>query len=391
MPERTLITVDEFRAAARAKKPPKSATVVRFSATQPKAVEGQARTLRFCFSDGSVDRAGDTINPQGWDLTGFNKNPVALWAHDSYSPPIGRASNIIVEEGTRLMGDIAFVDAETYAFADTIFKLTQGGYINAVSVGFVPKDYEWSDEDGREWGIDFKQQELLEISVVPVPCNANALVEARAKGINTGPLLEWLERTLDGVGSIAVPRAVLEAAFKAAKTPRATQLKYLGAKRAAAATAKDPEDDPAAGGAVMLGDCGMGAEAECGMKDASQCATHAPMQDTDAKRVGTLLLRVARSVKAGRVLSAANEADLRTAAENQTKAATFHETAMAAHAQAASCQKAAADCIKAVLERHDAATAEDAPEAEQPADDKAAREARAAAIRARAAAAKPAA
>jgi hypothetical protein len=29
-------------------------------------------------------------------------------------------------------------------------------------------------------GIDFKRQELLEFSVVPVPANANALIEARS-------------------------------------------------------------------------------------------------------------------------------------------------------------------------------------------------------------------
>jgi HK97 family phage prohead protease len=393
MPQRSLITVDEFRAAARAKRAPKDATVLRFASCEPKAVEGQARTLRFCFSDGSVDRAGDTIDPAGWDLTGFKKNPVALWAHDSYSPPIGRASNIVVEEGARLMGDIAFIEPETYAFADTIFKMTLGGYINAVSVGFVPKDYEWSDEDGREWGIDFKQQELLEISIVPVPCNANALIEARAKGIDTGPLLEWAEKMLDARGAILIPRKLLEDTFKAARTPHSTRQKYLGAKAApAAAQRRDDEGlgetDPAAGGAavetVQMGDCGMAADQECGMKDPVQCATHAPLQDVDAKRVGTLLLRVARGVKAGRVLSAANEKDLRDAAANHAKAVTLHETAMAAHADAASCLKAAAESVKAVLTRHDAATADDNAGADQPADDKATRLAKVAALRERA-------
>jgi HK97 family phage prohead protease len=395
MSKRNLITVDEFRAAARAKRAPADATVLRFASCEPKAVDGQARTLRFCFSDGSVDRAGDTISPTGWDLTGFKKNPVALWAHDSYSPPIGRASNVVVEEGARLMGDIAFIDADTYAFSDTIYKLTLGGYINAVSVGFVPKDYEWSDEDGREWGIDFKQQELLEISVVPVPCNANALIEARAKGIDTGPLQEWLERMLDaGGGSILMPRKLLEDTFKAAKTPRSVRQKYLGAtgasQIAAAAQQRDgavAETDPAAGGAavetVQMGDCGMASDAECGMKDPSQCATHAPLQDVDAKRVGTLLLRVARGVKAGRVLSAANEKDLRDAAANHAKAVTLHETAMAAHADAASCLKAAAESVTAVLARHDAATADDTAEVDPPVDDKATRLAKVATLRER--------
>jgi hypothetical protein len=36
--------------------------------------------------------------------------------------------------------------------------------------------------------VDFLKQELLEFSIVPVPCNANALMEARSKGLRTGVL-----------------------------------------------------------------------------------------------------------------------------------------------------------------------------------------------------------
>ncbi len=153
------------------------AGVYRAGDASPVPIEG-TRRVRFCFSDGSVDRMGDTIDPAGWDLTAFKRNPVALFGHDSGAPPIGRACNVQVE-GARLMGDIEFADANTYAFADTIYKLAKGGYINTVSVGFMPTKYELSKDPDRPWGIDFLEQELLEISVVPVPANANALVEGR--------------------------------------------------------------------------------------------------------------------------------------------------------------------------------------------------------------------
>ena len=52
------------------------------------------RAVRFCFSDGSVDRVGDTVDPRGWQLAQFLKNPIALFAHDATSPPIGRATNL---------------------------------------------------------------------------------------------------------------------------------------------------------------------------------------------------------------------------------------------------------------------------------------------------------
>jgi HK97 family phage prohead protease len=134
---------------------------------------------------------GDTISAAGWDISDFMRNPVALWAHDSSAPPIGRASNVRVEGG-RLMGDIEFASASVYEFADTIYRLALGKFINAVSVGFLPIRYQFVDNDpDRGFGIDFLEQTLLEISVCPVPANPNALAEARAKGIDTTSVARW--------------------------------------------------------------------------------------------------------------------------------------------------------------------------------------------------------
>jgi hypothetical protein len=58
--------------------------------------------------------------------------------------------------------------------------------------------------------------------------------------------------------------------------------------------------------------------------------------------------------KAGRVLSAQNEADLRAAAEHAKKAAEYHEKALEAHHGAAVHAASANDLISGVLARHDA-------------------------------------
>jgi hypothetical protein len=55
------------------------------------------------------------------------------------------------------------------------------GFITAGSVGFIPLDYDFSDD--RRGGIDFHRQELLEFSVVPVPANANSLVMQAVKSL----------------------------------------------------------------------------------------------------------------------------------------------------------------------------------------------------------------
>jgi HK97 family phage prohead protease len=134
--------------------------------------------VRFTFSDGGVDRMGDTINPEGWDLRQYLTNPVVLWAHDSSQPPIGRAKNVRVE-AWRLLGDIEFAGKDVYEFADQIFRLVKGGWLNAVSVGFTPRDYTFRKDPARQGGIDFHKQKFMEVSIVPVPALPTALVEER--------------------------------------------------------------------------------------------------------------------------------------------------------------------------------------------------------------------
>lgn len=175
-----LLTADEFRAGAQNNAAP-DGVVLRLASEQPEVLT-ENRTIRFVFSDDSVDRAGDRIEVNGWDTSAFVKNPVALWAHMSWEPPIGRAKNVHVS-GNKLVGDIEFASADISPRADEIYRLVKGGYINAVSVGFIPREWSFTNDKNRPYGIDFKKQELMEISVCPVPCNANALTEARAKGL----------------------------------------------------------------------------------------------------------------------------------------------------------------------------------------------------------------
>jgi HK97 family phage prohead protease len=203
-----LFSTDDFRAAAK-DGTSTDGTVFRFATGEPKNVEGAARTKRFVFSDASIDHSNDSIDPKGWDLSVFNRNPVALFSHMSWDPPIGRASNVSVEN-KQLAGDIEFASAEVYPFADTIYQLVDGGFLNATSVGFKPKEWVFSADKDRPYGIDFKKQLLLEISVCPVPCNPNALGEARSMGINTAPLVEWAEKVLDTGDIIFMPKAAVE-------------------------------------------------------------------------------------------------------------------------------------------------------------------------------------
>jgi HK97 family phage prohead protease len=207
MPTTTLLSVAQFRQIAREGGRP-DCGVVRAGL----AVGGDdaRRAIRYCYSDGTIDRYGDTIAAEGWELEAYLANPVALWAHDSCAPPIGKGANLAIES-QRLMGDIEFAPVEVYDFADTVYRLCLGGYVKAVSVGFMPLEWSFVSEKDRPYGIDFKRQELLEISACPVPANPNALQEAKSAGISLEPLRQWAERVLDGEGLAALPLAEIDA------------------------------------------------------------------------------------------------------------------------------------------------------------------------------------
>jgi len=201
----------------------------RATAEKPQA-DDNGRVIRYEFSSSAVARDNHTINTAGWDLVNYLRNPVFLWAHDSSALPIGRVVNIGVS-GDRLMGDVEYAEADIYPFADTVYRMVKANLLNAVSVSWNPIEYRFSQDKGRAGGIDFLKQELLEVSQVPVPAMPSALVTARGLGIDTGPMHQWLERALDSGGFAMVRRRELEEIRRAARMPSAGKPRRGAAKK----------------------------------------------------------------------------------------------------------------------------------------------------------------
>lgn len=140
-----------------------------------------------------LDRQGDIIDQNGWTTKNFMKNPVILWGHNvrEERPPIGKAIKVWFEgEGKKrqLMFKAQFDMADQ--FAAEIFRKIKEGFINMVSVGFLPEEWEPIDknEPSPFSGQRFTKQDLLEISFVPVPANPQAAVQIRS--LNVEPIEE---------------------------------------------------------------------------------------------------------------------------------------------------------------------------------------------------------
>ncbi len=154
--------------------------------------DGPGPRLSFILSTDEVDRHGDVISADGWDLESYRSNPVFLWAHDYTRPVIGRALQTWTD-GRRLMAQVEFAPTP---FAQEVAMLYAAGYQRGVSVGFKPLSYEERrhEKTGAVIGIRFLEQELLEASAVPVPANRNALRRALTEAPRAGEFLRKFEQ-----------------------------------------------------------------------------------------------------------------------------------------------------------------------------------------------------
>lgn len=154
-----------------------------YLASETKAVDGEDRTLVVKISTSTPDRSRDIVRPEGVQLDNYVKNPVVAFGHNYSGLSIGKTVEIQkVTEG--IIAKVQFTPKGVYPLADQLYEMYKGGFMNAWSIGFIPK--KWVDkEDG---GRDFEEWELLEYSAVLVPDNPEALTLLRSKGVDVEPL-----------------------------------------------------------------------------------------------------------------------------------------------------------------------------------------------------------
>ncbi|MCP4566808.1 MAG: hypothetical protein GY841_04415 [FCB group bacterium] len=155
------------------------------------AVKDGAREFIAKITTGVRDRDNEIVNPDGIDFSQFRKNPVILWAHNYIEPPIGKAVWIKPwKEGRDKKGYLSMGRvAQGSTKAQEIFNLMQEGVINTVSIGFISiAGHSPTDEDVKKdkslKGVRYIHDKvmMLEYSLVNVPANPEATIDAVSKG-----------------------------------------------------------------------------------------------------------------------------------------------------------------------------------------------------------------
>lgn len=132
-------------------------------------------TFKVVMTTSAKDRMGEIVLQEGIEIENYLKNPIVLYAHDYSKLPIGKVTSI-EQKSDKMIGEGVFVSEKANPEAQKIRRLYDEGVLNAVSIGFI----------GKEWeGNVITQSELLELSFVPVPANQQALRLAVEKGIIT--------------------------------------------------------------------------------------------------------------------------------------------------------------------------------------------------------------
>ena len=159
-------------------------------------VSASGATLDFIASTATLDRYREIIEPAGWRLDAYRKNPVFQNAHN-YGDILFTLGKALTTE-VRLVGErqalcqrIEFA-TEVNPVARIAYGLYRGGFLSAVSVGFIP--LKWEDGGSSSSRRDsaetprrrYVEQELLEVSAVAIPANPDAL----ALGLKSGAVVK---------------------------------------------------------------------------------------------------------------------------------------------------------------------------------------------------------
>ena len=150
--------------------------------------QSEADPHEYIMSSDTEDRMKDVIEVDGFNLTTFKRNPIALFNHNS-DQPIGVWENVRVE-GKNLIGRLKLAAEGTSELIDSLRKLVDQRVLRAVSVGFRPTKAEEIKDKSGNWtgGFRFTRADLLETSLVSVPANPDALSLAKSLGVHGAEL-----------------------------------------------------------------------------------------------------------------------------------------------------------------------------------------------------------
>ncbi len=165
----------------------------------PKIISEADGIVDYVASNETLDCYDEIVSVKGWRFTRFAKNAPFVDSHDyeSIKKLLGRVESARVE-GKDLIERVRWAkDVQENALAQLGWKMTLGGFLKAVSVGFIPIRMVRNGQDGwtqalQSHGIKpedsaairwiYLEQEQIELSACIIGANPDALAKSFEAG-----------------------------------------------------------------------------------------------------------------------------------------------------------------------------------------------------------------
>jgi len=148
----------------------------------------------FIASTPANDRHQTTVPQENWVLDNFNANAIIGYNHNVWGDTGGQDPDSVIGKGNAFINahgnlqlDVKFDDVSNNVTAEKVKAKVEGGFLKAVSVGFAEiSEGKFVNTEGKEVMsseagaiYQYGQVELMEVSVVNLPANPEALVMSK--------------------------------------------------------------------------------------------------------------------------------------------------------------------------------------------------------------------
>lgn len=176
-----------------------SSKLIRSLDVEAKILSAADGTVEYIASNETLDSYNEVVAAKGWRFNRFKSNAPFVDSHNYYSIEklLGSVTGVRFE-GKNLMATVKWAkDVPENKLAQLGWKMTEGGFLKAVSVGFFPVRYVrnggdgWSQaladlglkaEAGAEIRYIYLEQELIELSSCIIGANPDALAKSYDAG-----------------------------------------------------------------------------------------------------------------------------------------------------------------------------------------------------------------
>jgi hypothetical protein len=218
--------------------------------SEVRVLDAKTGTVEYVASDETLDSYREVIRASGWRFDQFKKNAPFVDSHNYHSVDklLGKVTSFEVR-GKQLVETVQWaIDVATNTLAQLGWKMTEAGYLKAVSVGFFPTKWvsKWDTDPSAyqqqlmELKLDaqtgprvvYLEQQQVELSACIIGANPNALAKSYKAGLLTDADLDMIsaEQRKHETASEAIDPGLAELARVRAREQLADAVMKLVAK-----------------------------------------------------------------------------------------------------------------------------------------------------------------